>query len=402
MQAHPILSHVVLGYSAVIDRQRAVVATRLTVFPQGSDSGVDGAQLQQQLAAPWPVSESGARKGLALAGGAAGLLVNPAGEGLLRALLAGPADPFVAIEVPAFMLGDAVLADAVAARAAAGAPLALNGVPREALPAQLAKAFAFSVTDTALPVAAGAPPQLRSGITSGAELDAAFAGGAIAGIGWPFGEPPVKPPGKSQVVPELQVIMELINRVEREEPVDRLEAVLKTDPTLAFRLLRYINSPGFGLSVEVSSFRHALMILGYQRLKRWLALLLASAGKSPNLKPVMHAAVRRGLLMEELVKSSGGDAEMRGEVFICGVFSLLDRLLEQPFGELLRSLPVPQRVQQALLEDSGPFAPYVQLVQAVEQCSAVDVREQAARMMITLADVNAALLAALASAAQLE
>jgi c-di-GMP-related signal transduction protein len=40
--------------------------------------------------------------------------------------------------------------------------------------------------------------------------------------------------------------------------------VLKNDPTLAFRLLRYINSPAFGLSVEISSFRHALMILGYR------------------------------------------------------------------------------------------------------------------------------------------
>jgi EAL and modified HD-GYP domain-containing signal transduction protein len=134
-------------------------------------------------------------------------------------------------------------------------------------------------------------------------------------------------PAKSGVAPELQVILELINRVDREEPVDRLEAVLKNDPTLAFRLLRYINSPGFGLSVEIGSFRHALMILGYQRLKRWLALLLASASKDANMKPVMFAAVRRGLLMEELVKGSG-DAEMRGEMFICGVFSLLDRLLK--------------------------------------------------------------------------
>jgi EAL and modified HD-GYP domain-containing signal transduction protein len=55
--------------------------------------------------------------------------------------------------------------------------------------------------------------------------------------------------------------------------------VLKNDPTLAFRLLRYINSPAFGLRVEVTRFRHAIMLLGYQRLKRWLALLLASASK---------------------------------------------------------------------------------------------------------------------------
>src|SRR5690606_40446300 len=69
-----------------------------------------------------------------------------------------------------------------------------------------------------------------------------------------------------------------------------------------------------------------------QRLKRWLALLLATASKDPNMRPVMFAAVRRGLLMEEIARSGGSD-EMRSELFICGVFSLLDRMFNQPFAE---------------------------------------------------------------------
>jgi EAL and modified HD-GYP domain-containing signal transduction protein len=119
------------------------------------------------------------------------------------------------------------------------------------------------------------------------------------------------------------------------------------------------------------------------------------------MKPVMFAAVRRGLIMEELVKGSG-DAELRGELFICGVFSLLDRLLGQPFADLLRSVPVPDKVRQALLGEDGPFLPYLELVQAIEQESVIDVREKAERLMIAPAEVNRALLAALASAAQLE
>ena len=85
------------------------------------------------------------------------------------------------------------------------------------------------------------------------------------------------------------------------------------------------------MSVEISSFRHAIMLLGFKRLKRWLALLLATASKDANMKPVMFAAVRRGLLMEELVRASG-DEEMRDEMFICGVFSLLDRMFQQTFA----------------------------------------------------------------------
>ena len=400
MQDHPLFAQVVLGYSAVIDRARAVPATRVTVFPLRPDATLDGAQLLQLLAAPWPEPESGPRKGLVLASGPAALLVNAAGEGLVRSLLTAPPLPFVVIEVPAFMAADPGLAPMLSSCRAAGGVLALKGSPRDVLSAEVAACFSLRIDDSPGAASTGTP-LLRAGVHAAADLNAALKDGALAGIGWPFGEPPPKPVGKPSVAPELQVITELIKRVDKEEPVDRLEAVLKNDPTLAFRLIRYINSPGFGLSVEISSFRHALMILGYQRLKRWLALLLASAGKSPNMKPMMHAAVRRGLLMEELVKGSG-DTEMRGEIFICGVFSLLDRLLEQPLADLLRSLPVPQRVQQALVDEDGPFAPYLQLAMAIEQESVIDIRAGAERLMIGHSEVNRALLAALAAAAQLD
>jgi EAL and modified HD-GYP domain-containing signal transduction protein len=199
----------------------------------------------------------------------------------------------------------------------------------------------------------------------------------------------------------VQVVLELIEGVDRDEPVSRLEATLKRDPTLAFRLLRYLNSPAFGLSVEITSFGHALMMLGSKRLKRWLSLLLASSGKSPNAKPVMHAAVRRGLLMEEFGRP-GGDAEMCGELFICGVFSLLDHLLQQPFADLLQSVPVPQRVQQALVGGNGPFAPYLELARAIESESMLDIRERTEQLFMTADEVNRALLTVLGAARNLD
>jgi len=105
--------------------------------------------------------------------------------------------------------------------------------------------------------------------------------------------------------------------------------------------------------------------------------------------------------MEELARSRG-DATMRGEMFICGIFSLLDRLLEQPLPELLQNVPVPDTVQQALRGEGGPYLPYLQLVQAIEQESAFDIRENADRLLLSTTEVNRALLAALQTAQQLE
>jgi EAL and modified HD-GYP domain-containing signal transduction protein len=153
--------------------------------------------------------------------------------------------------------------------------------------------------------------------------------------------------------------------------------------------------------VEISSFRHAIMMLGYARLKRWLALLLATASQEINLRPVMFAAVRRGLFMEELVRSNG-DEEMRNEMFICGVFSLLDRMFGQPFSELLASIPVPERVSQALTEKTGPYVPYFALVRAAENSSVHDFEAAADGVMMSVAEVNRAQLRALTAAAQLE
>jgi EAL and modified HD-GYP domain-containing signal transduction protein len=230
-----------------------------------------------------------------------------------------------------------------------------------------------------------------------------FNRGAAAVLGWPIEDvvntalKAGKPAGQT----DLQVVVELINRVDRQEPVERLEAVMKNDPTMAFKLMRYINSPAFGLSVEITSFRHAIMLLGYQRLKRWLALLLASASRDVNMKPVIYAAVRRGLLMEELVRESG-DPERRGEMFICGVFSLLDRMMKQPFADLLQTIPVPDGVRAALVDEDGPLFPYLELVRAVESASVYDIRAASDNMLLAVAEVNRAVLRALAAARQLD
>ena len=106
--------------------------------------------------------------------------------------------------------------------------------------------------------------------------------------------------------------------------------------------------------------------------------------------------------MEELGRDSGADDERRGELFICGVFSLLDRLMHQPFAELVKSIPISDAVREALLDDSGPHQPYLALVQAVESSSVLDIRSGAEGLMMTPTSVNQAVLRALVAARQLD
>ena len=396
-----ILGQVALGYSPFIDRKRAVVATRLTVFPLRPDAVLDVGQLLHEVGNVWPVS-----------GGRVSL--NIVSESLLHELLLAQPSPNLMVEVPAFMAADPVNVDALCALHASGSTLLLKGRPLKELPRQVLPCFKYSIIDLAddRRVGEAQPPQgvsrdiahVQSGVRTVADMEACFERGAQAVLGWPIDDAVTTGAarsGKSAAAPGMQAIVELIHQVDKEEPIERLEATLKRDPLLAFKLLRYINSPAFGLRVEISSFRHAIMMLGYKRLKRWLALLLATASKDVNLKPVMFAAVRRGMLMEELVRSTG-DEEMRNEMFICGVFSLLDRMFQQPFAQLLESIPVPERVRQALAENAGPFQPYVELVQAIEGDARFEFREAAERLMMSVSEINRGLLRALIGASELE
>jgi EAL and modified HD-GYP domain-containing signal transduction protein len=347
--------------------------------------------------------------GARAAGAQRPVALNIAGESLLQAVLAArPGGQFM-IEMPAFMAADPAHAAALQSLHAGGSVLLIKGRPVKPLEPAVLACFSHSLVDAGedrrqeSPPAAGvrAVTTVQAGVRTGADIERAFQRGAVAVLGWGFDDPIASGPGKQAVAPDVKVVLDLINGVEREEPVARLEALLKREPTIAFRLMRYLNSPAFGLSVEINSFGHALMLLGHQRLKRWLALLLASSSKDPSARVTMHAAVRRGLFMEELARSHN-DPEMSGEMFICGVFSLLDRLLRQPVAELLAGVPVPERVRLALADEGGPYLPYLQLVQAVEQEAVFDIREAAERLLLQPAEINRALLAALTSARQLD
>lgn len=401
MNDNTILGKVALGYSPFIDRSRAVTATRLTVFPLKPDTPLDVAQLLHAVGGVWPAS-----------GGKASL--NVVSESLLQDLLGAQPSPNLMVEVPAFMAVDPANSIALQNLHAAGTVLLIKGRPLRELPREVLPCFTYSIIDLAddrrLNEAGSAAPagmvrnisHVQAGVRTVVELEGSFARGAAAVLGWPIDDVINMELGKGkQPQNDLQVIVELIQRVDKQEPIEKLEATLKRDPSLAFKLMRYINSPAFGLRVEISSFRHAIMMLGYQRLKRWLALLLATAGKDSNMKPVMFAAVRRGLLMEELVRSSG-DEEMRNEMFICGVFSLLDRMFKQPFSELLKTIPVPERVYQALVDGSGPYQPYFELVKAVENESLYDFRNAAETLMLSVSEINRSVLSALTSASQVE
>ena len=385
---------VLLGYTPLIDRRRAAIGMRLQV------ASADGAappaldRLYEALCAAPPA-------------GVPPVLLALPGERLAADVLRCRPDPNLWLEVPAAFACSAEGAELVAALMQAGFRLALRGRPPAPLAPRLLPGFKLSLIDyhddrrlkqpASGPAPAGvtrAIPHAQSGVTRIDEMEHAFAHGAVSCIGWPWDDA-LQQAGRGAANPDLAAIAELIALVEQDADPADLERVLRRDASLAYRLLRYINSAAMGLSVQITSFRHAVMILGYQRLRRWLSLLLVNASREPNLRPVMFASFRRGVFLENLIGAHGDEA-LRDEVFILGVFSLLDKLFRQPFERLFESLRVPDNVRDTLVSGGGPYAPYLRIAEGIERGPDARLAQRLAEAVLSPQQCNQALLRTLA------
>lgn len=202
------------------------------------------------------------------------------------------------------------------------------------------------------------------------------------------------------VRPSQAVIIQLINLVRKQATTAEIEDVLKRDASLSFNLLRFINSSGFGLSCEITSFRHAVMILGLKKLFRWAALLLTTSRAGGLPAAVGMTAIVRGRLME-LLAAELLPPEDCDNAFVVGVFSLLDTMLGMPMDKALDAISLPESVVSALLLRRGVLAPFLELTIACETEDDEGFAKAANELSLSNRQVNWAHLQALAWAESL-
>ncbi|MGE5649634.1 MAG: EAL and HDOD domain-containing protein [Bacillota bacterium] len=194
--------------------------------------------------------------------------------------------------------------------------------------------------------------------------------------------------------PAQTMILQLMDMVKKGADVRQLESVLKHDAAISYKLLRYINSAGFGLGCEIQSLKHAVTLLGYSPLYRWLALLMATATTTGYSPVLMQTAVIRGRFAELLGQGYLPKSEAEN-LFVVGMFSLLDRLLGIPMEEVLEKVQLSGAVSEALLAREGIYGPFIALAEACES-KASDIESMAGALCISALQVNQSHLSALA------
>jgi c-di-GMP-related signal transduction protein len=142
-----------------------------------------------------------------------------------------------------------------------------------------------------------------------------------------------------------------------------LEKLIKAEASVCYRLLRYLNSAAFSLQSEIHSVRHALSMLGERDVRRWVRLVAAvGAGQDKTSDLVLSAMVRGrfGELLSPLVEHGESD------LFLLGLLSLIDAMMEMPMEEVLEKIPLDQATKAVLLGRASVLRPVFQLMLAHE------------------------------------
>jgi len=145
--------------------------------------------------------------------------------------------------------------------------------------------------------------------------------------------------------------------------VPGLEKLIKSEASVCYRLLRYLNSAMFGFNNEIHSVRHALSILGERDLRRWVRLVAAVGAGQEKTSDLVLSALVRGRFGELLAPHvAHGDSDL----FLLGLLSLIDAMLEMPMADVLDRIPLDKETKLVLLGRPSLLRPVFQLMLAHE------------------------------------
>jgi c-di-GMP-related signal transduction protein len=135
---------------------------------------------------------------------------------------------------------------------------------------------------------------------------------------------------------------------------DTVEDLLKQDPSLVYKLLRYLNSPLLGLRREVHSIRQAMSLLGEIEFRRWVSIVAIVAMASDKPPELIRTALTRAFFCEEISRTVGMTPQS-ANLFLMGLLSVTDALLDRPIDHVLSTLPVSPEIRTALCGGANRF-----------------------------------------------
>ena len=165
----------------------------------------------------------------------------------------------------------------------------------------------------------------------------------------------------------FNIIVELLNE---EFDIERVEYIIKSDLSISYKLIRFLNSSTFGFIQTINSIKQAIMLLGRDELRKWLTLIVISEMQVDNNEELVKNTIVRGRFCELLAGNIV--PQKQSKAFIVGLFSDLDLFMDKPMKTLVEEIHLEKEVSEALLGEENTIRKILELVKAYEK---MDVRK---------------------------
>ncbi|MBW1634993.1 MAG: EAL domain-containing protein [Deltaproteobacteria bacterium] len=148
--------------------------------------------------------------------------------------------------------------------------------------------------------------------------------------------------------------------------IERLHDIISTDVAISYKLLRFINSAYFYRLQKVKTVKQGIAYLGENQLRRFLILVIVSELSVDKPGELVRLCLVRAKFCELLARQSRLK-NVAMELFLLGLFSLIDSMLDTDINVLMDKLPVAEEIKQALSTQSGKYIPFLEAAIAYER-----------------------------------
>jgi c-di-GMP-related signal transduction protein len=170
-----------------------------------------------------------------------------------------------------------------------------------------------------------------------------------------------------KITTSKQNILELISQANQIDlDIQRISEIFSIDPGLTYKLLRFINSPSYGSSQEITSLKHALVYIGQVELKKFIALLAMSDLNSDKNPEILRLSLARAKFCEQIARARF-ENENPPKAFLTGILSLIDGILDHELEQVLDVLPIHEEIKSALKNETCDLGNYLLLVKNIEK-----------------------------------
>jgi len=172
-----------------------------------------------------------------------------------------------------------------------------------------------------------------------------------------------------EIAPSKIILLQIVGEASRENcSFEKLETLMNKDVSICYKLLRYINSAFFKRACEIATIKDAIALLGETEIKRFISMVATAELASDKPEELVRTSITRARFCELLGLHSQNGVEV-SELFLTGLFSLIDAMLDNKMENIMQTLPLSKNIKQALLEEKGDLADYLKIVSSYESAN---------------------------------